>query len=541
MSPVVGPREDAPVTIHPSRWQLYETTEVAVAPGWQLDTIVAPVRHFPTNGIRVAPDGRLWITQTRGRHVTALDLATNEQSIVVALGAGLHGPDDLVFDRDGNAFFTEPHDDRVMRLTRVGTVEVWVDNLPSANGIAMSSGGRLFIDECRPGGRVVELDPLTPGTARVVIDELALPNAFDVGSDGWLYLPEVAANRIVAVHPDRGESRVVVDDVWAPSAVKFDHAGRLVTTEAGSGRVTRVDLDSGERTTLAELFAGLDNLAFAGERTLYVSSFVTGAIVRLDLESGAVEFLTPPGLVGVSAIAPLRDGGWLVSDRTSVAEVDATGEWRRVVSVPVDMGFSVDSAALAGRSLCVLTADARLLQRDPATREFRPFTLSTPHDTVQCLAAAGDCVLVGAGNEVLVVDEGGLVMRSITVATTVTATAAWDDAVVTCDRATGMIELHDDGNRQVWTDFVDPAAVALSADAVFVAEEASRRVLRVDRATGERIVVATEMPFGSPVADVANGAGPPSLCADRDGSVIVGCSGDASIRRLTARPGQIGV
>jgi hypothetical protein len=292
---------------------------------------------------------------------------------------------------------------------------------------------------------------------------------------------------------------------------------------------------------VAQLFAGLDNLAFAGEHTLYVSSFVTGAIVRLELGTGVVEFLTPPGLVAVNAIAPSRDGGWLVSDRTSVAEVDPTGEWRRVVSVPVDMGFSVVSAAHAGRSLCVLTTDARLLQRDPATSEFRAFTLSTPHETVHCLAGSGDAVLVGAGNEVFVVDEGGHVARSITTGTSVTATAACGDAVVACDRATGIIELHDDGDRRVWTDFVDPAAVALTSDAVFVAEESSRRVLRVDRATGERVVVATAMPFGSPVADHANGAGPPSLCAERDSSVIVGCSGDASIRRLHVRPGQIGV
>ena len=521
-----------PVTTHASRWQLYETTEITIAPGWQLDTIVPPARHFPTNGIRVAPDGRLWITQTRGRHVTALGLSTNEQQIVVPLGAGLHGPDDLAFDRDGNTFFTEPHDDRVMRLTRDGVVEVWVEDLPSANGIAMSNDGRLFIDECRPGGRVMELDLRTPGASREVIGDLALPNAFDVGPDGWLYLPEVAANRILAVHPDRGESRVAVDDVWAPSAVKFDHAGRLVTTEAGSGRVTRVDLGTGERTTLAQLFPGLDNFAFAGEDTVYVSSFVTGAIVRLDLGRGSTEFLTPPGLVAVNAISRTRDARWLVSDRTSVAEVDPSGGFRRVASVPVDMNFTVAAAADAGGSLCALTTDSRLLQRPAGTSEFRSWTLSTPHESARCLAGADDFVLVGAGAEVLIVDETGHVVRSITTATTVTATAGCGEAVVACDRSRGTIALHDNGRPRVWRDFVDPVAVALSSDAVFVAEEAPRRVIRVDRASGERTVVASDMPFGSPVAGHANGAGPPSLCADRDGSLIVGCSGDASIRRL---------
>jgi hypothetical protein len=44
------------------------------------------------------------------------------------------------------------------------------------------------------------------------------------------------------------------------------------------------------------------------------------------------------------------------------------------------------------------------------------------------------------------------------------------------------------------------------------------------------------MPFGSPLAEHANGAGPPALLADRDGSLIVGCTGDASIRRLRGAP-----
>ena len=50
---------------------------------------------------------------------------------------------------------------------------------------------------------------------------------------------------------------------------------------------------------------------------------------------------------------------------------------------------------------------------------------------------------------------------------------------------------------------------------------------------------ATEMPFGSPLAGHANGVGPPSLCVAADGSVFVGCSGDASVRRLSRMPGRV--
>lgn len=521
---------------HPSRWELYETDPPRAAAGWQLDTVVPAARHFPTNGIRVAPDGRLWITQTRGRHVTALDLATNEQHIVVPLGAGLRGPDDLVFDEDGNAFFTEPHDDRVMRFTRDGAVEVWAENLPSANGIALSRDQRVFIDECRPGGRLIELDRRQPGKTRVILSDLALPNGFDAGPDGWLYLPEVAANHILAVHPDRGESRIAVDGVSSPSAVKFDPHGRLVTTEAGSGRVTRVDLATGERTTIAELIVGLDNLAFDGDRALYVSSFVTGAIVRIDLTDGTVEMMTPPGLVATNALAPAGDGRWLVTDRMSVAEVDAAGNVRRVVSMPVDMNFTAAGAALADGTLFVLTIDGRLMRRS-ASGTFVDWSLTGTFGAARamCLTGDGNHVIVGVGTNVLFADGDGHVVRSVDTGHAVTAVATNGDDVVTADHATASVVLIEDGRAQRWRDFADTPAVGLATDAVFVAEESTRQIVRIDRATGERAVVATALPFGSPLAQHANGAGAPSLAIDRDDTLIVGCSGDASIRRLRAR------
>ena len=212
---------------HTSRWGLYEPDEPAATAGWRLETFVAAARHYPTNGIRVASDGRLWITQVLGRHITSLDPTTNEQRVVVPLGGGLLGPDDLAFDRFGNTFVTEPHDDRVSRVSRDGVVEVWADGLPSANGITISRDGRLFIDECRPDGRLVEIDVDEPNQWRVVVGELGMPNALEMGPDGWLYLPEVSASRVLAVDPDTGATRVAVDDVFAPSAVKFDHRGRL--------------------------------------------------------------------------------------------------------------------------------------------------------------------------------------------------------------------------------------------------------------------------------------------------------------------------
>ena len=191
---------------------------------------------------------------------------------------------------------------------------------------------------------------------------------------------------------------------------------------------------------------------------------------------------------------------------------------------------------MADGVLCVLTTDGRLMQRQSSEQGFRELSIAGDHDSPACIAILGALVLVGAGSDVLAVEQSGAVRRSIATGLRISAVASHDESVVVCERGTGTVALFDRGTATVWTGFTDPAAVALTADAVFVAEAASRQVVCVARETGERTIAATAMPFGSPLAAHANGVGPPSLSAAVDGSVFVGCSGDASVRRLSRCP-----
>jgi len=103
-------------------------------------------------------------------------------------------------------------------------LRVLYGDLPCANPITFHQG-RLFAGECRPDGRIVELD-LNGGAARTVLANVPMPNAMEVGPDGMLYFPVMGANEIWRIDPAGGAPEKVAGDLGVPDAVKFDAQGK---------------------------------------------------------------------------------------------------------------------------------------------------------------------------------------------------------------------------------------------------------------------------------------------------------------------------
>ncbi len=142
-------------------------------------------------------------------------------------------------------YVTEYLNSRVCARMPDGEVRVVSDQVPGANGITVHKD-RLFIDECRTGGRLLELFP--DGRApRLMADGLAMPNACAVGPDGRLYFPEVLSGDIWRVPLDGGERERFISGMATPPAVKFDNRGALIVLESHTGDVTRIDLQSRAR------------------------------------------------------------------------------------------------------------------------------------------------------------------------------------------------------------------------------------------------------------------------------------------------------
>src|SRR3954463_13490037 len=211
----------------------------ATADGWRLERLTAPSRLFGANGLRTGPDGRIYVAQVTGSQISALDLDTGRLDTVSPKGGDSIAPDDVAFDSSGNLYATEVMDSRVSVRESTGATRVLRGDLPCANGITVHQD-RLFVNECRDGGRLMELDG-NGAIVRILVENLPSPNAMEVGPDGMLYYPLMTANEIWRVDPNGGAPQRVTGDLGVPDAVKFDAAGLIVSTQVASGQVLRID------------------------------------------------------------------------------------------------------------------------------------------------------------------------------------------------------------------------------------------------------------------------------------------------------------
>ncbi|MCV7378640.1 gluconolaconase [Mycobacterium alsense] len=450
-------------TTHPSRYAVDPAVRrpVDVANGWRLERVTAPSRLFGANGLRTGPDGRIYIAQVTGSQISALDHRTGHLETVSAKGGDIVAPDDVAFDASGNLYATEVMDGRVSMLDTAGRTRVLRDDIPSANGITFHRG-RLFVGECREGGRLLEFD-LGGGPPRVLLANVPSPNAMEVGPDGLLYFPVMGANEIWRIDPDGGEPQCVAAGLGVPDSVKFDPHGHLVSTQVASGQVLRIDPRSGERRLLAQLNPGLDNCTFVGE-TVLVSNF-TGEITEISPD-GATRTVLPGGLNWPLDLAVGDEGDLHIADGTYFYAAAPDGSLRTVGMLfsPGYPGFLRGVAAGGPGEFVVTTSGGQVARYRPAASE----------------------------SEVLA--DGFDQLYGVAVSPTATVFAELGTGRVLSLRA-GNIEVLAAGLR-------DPVGVAIGADgACLVAESGAGRVVRVDGSKTDTVVADLQRPQGISVRD----------------------------------------
>ena len=158
--------------------------------GCSAPTVCAPV-----------PTAAIYIAQVTGSQISALDLGTGERRDRQRQGRRHRRPrrHRLRLPRQPRRHRGDGRPGQPARRRRAPPACcATTSRRPTAS---RSTADRLFIGECREGGRLMEFD-LAGGPPRILLENVPSPNAMEVGPDGLLYFPVMGANEIWRIDPD---------------------------------------------------------------------------------------------------------------------------------------------------------------------------------------------------------------------------------------------------------------------------------------------------------------------------------------------------
>lgn len=527
----------------PSRYALAHPIDVAE--GWELERVTAPSRLFGANGLRTGPDGRIYIAQVTGSQISALDHRTGELVTASPKGGDIVAPDDVAFDADGNLYATEVMDGRVSVRDTSGRTRVLRDDVPSANGITFHQG-RLFIGECREGGRLLEFD-LAGGPPRVLLENVPSPNAMEVGPDGLLYFPVMGANEIWRIDPDGGEPQCVAGNLGVPDSVKFDAQGHIVSTQVASGQVLRIDPRSGEQRLLAQLTPGLDNCTFVGDR-LFVSNF-TGEITEISPD-GTARSVLAGGLNWPMDLAVGHDGRLYIADGTYfyVALPDGSLHTAGMLFSPGYPGFLRGVAASGPGEFVVTTSGGQVARYRPDASETE--VLADGFDQLYGVAVSASGVVfaeLGTGR-VLSLQSGDVQELASDLREPVGVEIDADGAVLVAEAGAGRV-IRVSGSRvdTVAADLQRPQGILVRGGVLYVVDAGAKELIAVDLGSNARRTIAGGLPVGpppgvtpKPLRGMPPFSGPQGpfagIAAAADGTLYLSADGDGSVLALRPTP-----
>ncbi|MET8978043.1 hypothetical protein ABZX85_20760 [Streptomyces sp. NPDC004539] len=487
-----------------------------------------------SNGVAFGPDGRLYVAQFLAGRISAVDTATGDIETVVPEGGPVQAPDDLAFGADGAMYIADLVPNLVWKRTPRGEFEVVSDEVKVPNGITCV-GDRLFVNEMRPGGRLLELAP-DGGESAVLTEGLALGNAMQAGPDGRLYYPHMLTGQVWRIEPDGGTPELVAEDVHQPVAVRFDRGGTLYVLSRGpEGYVTRIAAD-GTRTLLTTGLTALDNAAFDTENRMYVSSYAAGGVTEL-LPDGRTRDLVPRGLAGPYGVTVDLGGRVHAADHYRIT--DAAARTRHLLP-PFAHGITNAAGLL---HLTSQYGEIHTYDPDAGTTTVRAKGLAEP--TGITVAPDGTIVVAESGAGRVVTLDDGDTLTVLAEGLDHPVDVAFDTegrCLVSDDRAGVVVRIEADGTEVTVADGLDaPQGLAVLGNRLFTVETGPRRLTSVDLTTGERRTEADDLPVTAPSPDPPalfthgmTGSPRPfaGLAVAPDGTLLLSANGEGTVRRL---------
>ncbi len=521
------------------------TTSPSLAEGWTLKRLTQPSRLFGANGLRTGPDGRIYVAQVSGSQISAINVDTGAIETISPKGGDIVAPDDLVFDDAGNLYATEITEGRISMRAPNGTTRVVYGDIPVANPITFHQG-RLIAGECRPGGRIMEIDR-NGGAARILLEDLPMPNAFSVGPDGKLYYPLMGTNEIWRVSLDGGTPEKVAGDLGVPDSVKFDSKGYIISTQVASGQVLRIDPRTGDRTVLANLSPGLDNVTFVGAR-MFVSN-ISGYVVEL-LDGGKTRDLVPDGLNWPLGLA-VDDNGLLFVADGGFSYVFRPGGQREMAGMlfsPGYPGYSRGVATAGPGEFIVTTANGAVARYRPLKQESE--VLASGFDQLYGVAVApsGAVVFAETGTgRVLSVTSGNVETLATGLRKPCGVAVSAEGTCFISESAGGRIVKLSGGRAHAVLDGLqDPQGILVRGNSLYVVDAGGKELIEYDLASTKRRTIASDLPVGAPPGVVPKPLGPigilsgpmgpfAAIAAAPDGTLYLSADAEGSVLALRSK------
>lgn len=215
------------------------------------------------NGMKFLNDRELLVTDYRnGLMVCDIATGTVRSYLERRNSERFKGVNDLVFDSQGNLYFTDQgqtglHDPtgRLYRLRPGGQLDLLLSNVPSPNGVALSPDERVLYLGVTRANQVWRVPLLDDGSVA----------------------------KVSAFFTSHGPS--------GPDGLAVDQRGRVIVANPGLG-VAWVLNHRAEPDVVLRSCAGasLTNLAFGGpeRKTLYCTESVSGSVLRATLEEAGL-------------------------------------------------------------------------------------------------------------------------------------------------------------------------------------------------------------------------------------------------------------
>lgn len=355
---------------------------------------------------------------------------------------------------------------------------------------------------------------------RQILPQVGWLNAFDIGSDGWIYGPVLALDKICKFNPDDGTMIPLECNAHTACAVKFGPNGKIYSAESGLGNVIRIDPVSLEKEVLATgLPIGQDNVAVHENGNIYVSNFGDGSIMEVKPD-GNVRTVCEPGICSFGGLAVLENspvGNKLfVANGWSLANFDlsskAFGYYPTWWYMNPDSMTTCHTVSVWGNNL-VLSSISDLVPRvqvwDPQANQvlddlsYPPDFASLPTNAVAFDAkiAIAEVFKDGSGGQIILANKEDFQDRTLVTANlgVPAGMAVIDEDLYVCDYFLGSVfRVIDDGQylaapEPVAQNLSKPEGLVADKDGNLIAvESGTGKVLKIDLSDNNKLTVLAE-------------------------------------------------